>query len=223
MKEYSMSLTANRIRREAINSKAGPAGFTIVELLVVIAVVMVLMALLFPVISMAREYAKRTVCISNLRQIGISIGTYAGDHRMRLPGIYHYNVSGPWGMYDNDNLSALYPDYTRELGIFICPATRNKVESRRDLERSAMTLDGRGSSYEYINAQTVTWGMSRGGTASNAPLVYDTDNRGNPHYIDADDNHAKIISGGMLFPDGTVDWVYEDEWHAAIYDNIPLP
>ncbi|MFH1707170.1 MAG: prepilin-type N-terminal cleavage/methylation domain-containing protein [Planctomycetota bacterium] len=81
------------------------SGFTLVELLVVVAIIMVIIAFLFPVITQAREYAKRTVCISNLRQIGLCIGAYAGDNSLRLPGIYWYNG----GMFTNDNLSALYP------------------------------------------------------------------------------------------------------------------
>lgn len=56
-------------------------GFTPIELLVVIAVLAVLAALLLPALSTAKERGKRTKCISNLRQFGISHTLYANDNR----------------------------------------------------------------------------------------------------------------------------------------------
>jgi prepilin-type N-terminal cleavage/methylation domain-containing protein/prepilin-type processing-associated H-X9-DG protein len=60
---------------------AGPrSGFTLVELLVVVAVTGVLIALLLPTISRARESARRTGCASNLRQLGMAVQAYLDDH-----------------------------------------------------------------------------------------------------------------------------------------------
>jgi prepilin-type N-terminal cleavage/methylation domain-containing protein/prepilin-type processing-associated H-X9-DG protein len=61
------------------------AGFSLVELLVVIGIIAVLIALLLPSLARAREQAKRTQCLSNLRQIGIAIHGYASDHKGRIP------------------------------------------------------------------------------------------------------------------------------------------
>jgi prepilin-type N-terminal cleavage/methylation domain-containing protein len=54
-------------------------GFTLIELLVVISVIAVLMAILVPVLGRAREFAKRTICASNLKQIGIAVSAYSAD------------------------------------------------------------------------------------------------------------------------------------------------
>lgn len=54
-------------------------GFTLIELLVVIAIVAILAAILFPVFARAKESAKKTTCISNLKQIGMAIAMYRAD------------------------------------------------------------------------------------------------------------------------------------------------
>ncbi|MEN3001860.1 MAG: prepilin-type N-terminal cleavage/methylation domain-containing protein, partial [Armatimonadota bacterium] len=57
-----------------------PKGFTLIELLVVIAIIAILAAILFPVFAQARERARKTTCINNMRQIGMAITMYYGDH-----------------------------------------------------------------------------------------------------------------------------------------------
>jgi general secretion pathway protein G len=63
----------------------GRGGFTLIELLIVIAIVTILAALLFPVLGMARENARSKQCVSNLRQIGQGFAMYMGDWEGRYP------------------------------------------------------------------------------------------------------------------------------------------
>ncbi len=82
--------------RTAINSnpsQTGRCGFTLIEMLVVIAILVVLMALIVPSASRSIGASKNVQCVNNLRQIGVAILTYSQDNRGSLPPTGFFGVS----------------------------------------------------------------------------------------------------------------------------------
>lgn len=103
-------------------------GFTLIELLVVIAIIAILAAILFPVFSRARESARRSTCISNLKQIGIGMMMYTQDHDERYPGVYSL-INAADTPEDGEVLYSgfqswqqiIYP-YVKSHQLFFCPS-----------------------------------------------------------------------------------------------------
>jgi prepilin-type N-terminal cleavage/methylation domain-containing protein len=77
--------------------KSGGAAFTLIELLVVIAIIAILAALLLPALSQAKQKAYQSQCLSNLKEIGVSMAMYLGDQADRFPDRRDLKTSLPGG------------------------------------------------------------------------------------------------------------------------------
>jgi len=111
-KEHSMH-KASRSHNKTTDRR----GFTLIELLVVIAIIAILAAILFPVFARARENARRTSCLSNMKQIGLGFMQYTQDYDEKLPR-NEYAWSGT-GLINWDE--AIYP-YVKSTQLFQCPS-----------------------------------------------------------------------------------------------------
>src|ERR1043165_6046555 len=70
---------------ERENSLSHCAAFTLIELLVVIAIIAILAALLLPALTQVKAKARRTACVNNQKQIGLSFTLWAGEHNDKFP------------------------------------------------------------------------------------------------------------------------------------------
>jgi len=98
-------------------------AFTLIELLVVIAIIAILAAILFPVFAQAKNSAKKTSSISNMRQVGLASVLYIGDNDDVMPPLYYYDannlsIASTQGFY---YWPVLTLPYTKSERIFICP------------------------------------------------------------------------------------------------------
>lgn len=106
-------------------------GFTLIELLVVIAIIAILASILFPVFARAREKARESACMSNLRQIGLALRMYSDDHDELLPMAADFPTAGPIPTTSDVSLGGvslrdvLHP-YTKNNQIFRCPSDKDK-------------------------------------------------------------------------------------------------
>lgn len=86
-----------RNRLTSVNTRSRRRGFTLIELLVVISIIATLAAFTLPAIQQAREAARKTQCLNNMRQVGLAIYNFAQDNRGELPpltgGVDMINVS----------------------------------------------------------------------------------------------------------------------------------
>ena len=93
-------------------------GFTLIELLVVIAIIAILAAILFPVFAKAREKARQSSCLSNLKQIGLATLQYVQDYDERLPCRWYNGEVNP----NYTHAQAQIEPYCKNRQIFICPS-----------------------------------------------------------------------------------------------------
>ena len=133
--------------------KTRKEGFTLIELLVVIAIIAILAAILFPVFARARENARRTSCLSNLKQIGLGFMQYSQDYDEFFPhairGVYRtpstYTTdtsqakpSGTFLVSDGSGASGqtgnyiswmdmIFP-YVKSVQLFTCPSSKEAEE-----------------------------------------------------------------------------------------------
>jgi prepilin-type N-terminal cleavage/methylation domain-containing protein len=140
------------------SAKTSANGFTLIELLVVIAIIAILASILFPVFGRARENARRSSCMSNLKQIGLGVMQYTQDYDERYPS---QSIGGNGVAHLDRWMDSVYP-YVKSEQIFTCPSSSvNNLYKNVNNGRSAMS-DG-GAAY-WLG--TYVWNVAYWGVAS---------------------------------------------------------
>lgn len=188
----------------------GKHAFTLIELMVVTAIIALLAALLLPALARSKATAQSAVCRNNLTQLQLAWLAYAQDHNDALaPNISRQvefdqvNVAGSWVLgntlidTNTANIAAgvLYP-YVDATSVYHCPADESTVHDRPGLVRTrsySMSL--------WLNVDIVSFG--------NADLA-----------TTAPDNKHKLLQ--IVHPPPSRTWVFIDEHQLSIDDGVFL-
>ena len=122
-----LALSSNLCSQTRLEVGVSPAprrkksGFTLIEVLVVVAIIGLLAALLFPVFARARENARRASCLSNMKQIGLGLLQYVGDYDEQNSRIWYGSSGDSNATTSYKWMDAIYP-YVKSEQIFTCPS-----------------------------------------------------------------------------------------------------
>lgn len=191
-------------------------AFTLIELLVVLAIISMLAAFLLPALSTARERARRTTCVNNLRQFLIAYEMYADDHYEKFPDQQQALYIGE---------KSIYPYYIKTNKTFWCPSSlkRNLPPPNGDItENLSLDINGNpttGNWADYRNQWYASYSFVFGLSTSNkssrpVPLIsdrgiYNTGNLSTYSNLSGSNpltgNHPVGINS--LYLEGNVEWI----------------
>jgi prepilin-type N-terminal cleavage/methylation domain-containing protein/prepilin-type processing-associated H-X9-DG protein len=124
--------------------KRSQAGFTLIELLVVIAIIAILAAILFPVFARAREKARQTSCMSNLKQLGLAVIMYTQDYDETYSMSIYLAGTQAYSMYH------VHMPYMKNTQIFQCPSEQNAITAAQIIALGIPLAPGfTGCSYNF--------------------------------------------------------------------------
>jgi prepilin-type N-terminal cleavage/methylation domain-containing protein/prepilin-type processing-associated H-X9-DG protein len=104
-----------------LSTRSARQGFTLIELLVVIAIIAILAAILFPVFAQAREKARMSACLSNVKQLGLGLQMYAQDYDETLPN-HATDAANFLAANAPQNWARAMSPYVKNTQIYSCPS-----------------------------------------------------------------------------------------------------
>jgi prepilin-type N-terminal cleavage/methylation domain-containing protein/prepilin-type processing-associated H-X9-DG protein len=189
-------------------------GFTLVELLVVIAIIALLVGILLPTLSKARESSKRASCLANLRTLSQSMLLYANDSRDRLPNTNPKNTYVSFAAQDYV-LVQLASKYVRSAPVFHCPSDADDIPEK--IETSDYESPNSAHvSYEFFSIWWRPEDGCRWTRVKKAPLAWDID--GGSKARSPFQNHG-VKGGNVVFVDGHAEWQEQSQWDGTSWPH----
>ncbi len=202
-------------------------GLSLVELLVVIAVLTLLVAILLPSLQKAREDARRTVCLANMKHIGAALFSYAAVHREDGPSIAPpMGKTSPRSLLSTPgrmvNLGLLWPRMIADPKEFYCPSQDQFVYGGRPEEFMQGLVSGSYAYAVHIPAED----SPRLSAIRHLAMASDDFVSGPDHQGIGRFSHR--VGYNVLYTDGSVSWYPDVDgsiWKRAVYwddetDNV---
>jgi prepilin-type N-terminal cleavage/methylation domain-containing protein/prepilin-type processing-associated H-X9-DG protein len=193
-------------------------GFTLIELLVVIAIIAILAAVLFPVFAAAREKARQTACLNNMRQLGLALTMYVQENDETLPYQPNEIVSDFGAPTAEPNFLKAVQRYTEGNRILVCPSATREEDGVLPTKQSDSSYLGNGvvmsrslsaapNPADTIFLQEVDWHSN---LASLRPAMNDETHAAKWAWFGPPESHGASFSnnhnggGNLVFIDGHV-------------------
>ena len=201
------------------------AAFTLIELLVAIAIIAILAALLLPALARARENARQIHCVSNLRQIELSVFLYADEHDDRFPaqpiaaggpsdGLYVRDAGG-----DGENYYDLTMPYLGNENVWLCPSA-NVAAGHMGYHMNGLVITTNGLAVGAVAQPSFTLLMNDAGEKRLWDQAFLRPNQlGGLSYDLPISNHKG--GGNAAFVDGHVSWFHDTQWNPNSFREAP--
>jgi len=184
-------------------------GFTLIELLVVIAIIAILAAILFPVFQKVRENARRTACLSNMKQLGLAFTQYNQDADEKFPSS---------GFYGRGWASRIYP-YVNSVGVYQCPDDsdpQNSADALNGVNEHHLSYVISGYVAQSFNAfNSGQLGLSQLVAPASTVLLYETDS--------LSDNGGNLYVGFNKFSTDVTTDIYDSGAGYGAHDGGDAP
>ena len=131
----------------APDRERGATSFTLLELLVVMAVIAILAAMLLPALGRSKEFGRATQCLSNLHQIGLGFQLYVQDNNNKMPAMRDLSLTGTNDLPAPDQVLS---NSVANVCVFACPSDKFPSDQPKPRPQAAATYFGQtGSSYSW--------------------------------------------------------------------------